>query len=108
MPRPPLTKNSGGPGRNRTCDPAVNNRSLYRLSYGTMVPVGCVDPPGNRKGTEGENWHLTQEAGGFYPANFIQAYFIKRIQWVSVIFVMFYIKSPVPFFHHPPPEGAPA
>lgn len=61
-----------------------------------------MDPPDNRKGTEGEKWHLTQEAGGFYPANFIQAYFIKRIQWVSVIFVMFYIKSPVPFFRHPP------
>lgn len=69
-----------------------------------MVPVGCVDPPGNRKGTEGEKWHLTQEAGGFYPANFIQAYFIKRIQWVSVIFVMFYIKSPTPFFRHPPTQ----
>lgn len=35
-------------------------------------------------------------------ANFIQAYFIKRMQWVSVIFVMFYIKSPAPFFRHPP------
>ena len=65
-----------------------------------------MDPPGNRKGTEGEKWHLTQEAGGFYPANFIQAYFIKRIQWVSVIFVMFYIKSPTPFFRHPPPRGS--
>lgn len=63
-------------------------------------------PPDNRKGTEGEKWHLTQEAGGFYPANFIQAYFIKRIQWVSVIFVMFYIKFPAPFFCHPHPEGA--
>lgn len=41
------------------------------------APVGCSDPPGNRKGTEGENWRLTQEAGGFYPANFIQAYFVK-------------------------------
>ena len=40
-------------------------------------------------------------------ANFIQAYFIKRMQWVSVIFVMFYIKSPAPFFRHPPPEGTP-
>lgn len=39
-------------------------------------------------------------------ANFIQAYFIKRMQWVSVIFVMFYIKSPAPFFRHPP-EGTP-
>ena len=65
------------------------------------APVGCLDPPGNRKGTEGEKWHLTQEAGGFYPANFIQAYFIKRMQWVSVIFVMFYIKSPAHFFRHP-------
>ena len=70
------------------------------------APVGCVDPPGNRKGSEGEKWHLTQEAGGFYPANFIQAYFIKRIQWVSVIFVMFYIKSHAPFFRHPPPRGS--
>ena len=60
-----------------------------------------MDPPGNRKGTEGENWRLTQEAGGFYPANFIQAYFVKRTQWVSVIFVMFYIKSPTLFFRHP-------
>lgn len=37
MPRPPLAKNSGGPGRDRTCDPAVNNRSLFRLSYETML-----------------------------------------------------------------------
>lgn len=43
-----------------------------------------------------------QEVGGICSANFIQAYFIKRIQWVSVIFVMFYIKSPAPFFRHPP------
>ena len=27
----------GGPGRDRTCDPAVNNRSLFRLSYETML-----------------------------------------------------------------------
>nr|DAU35029.1 MAG TPA: hypothetical protein [Caudoviricetes sp.] len=63
--------------------------------------MGCSYPPGNRKGTEGENWRLTQEAGGFYPVNFIQAYFVKWTQWVSVIFVMFYIKSPAPFFRHP-------
>ena len=63
-----------------------------------------MDPPDNRKGTEGEKWHLTQEAGGFYPANFIQAYFIKRIQWVSVIFVKFYIKFPRPLFPPPPTQ----
>lgn len=28
---------SGGPGRTRTCDPAVNNRSLFQLSYETML-----------------------------------------------------------------------
>ena len=65
-----------------------------------------MDPPDNRKGTEGEKWHLTQEAGGFYPANFIQAYFVKWTQWVSVIFVMFYIKSPAPFFRHPPERAS--
>ena len=42
-----------------------------------------------------------QEVGGICSANFIQAYFIKRIQWVSVIFVMFYIKFPAPFFRLP-------
>lgn len=43
-----------------------------------------------------------QEAGGFYPANFIQAHFIKRTQWVSAIFVIFYIKFPRPLFPPPP------
>lgn len=28
---------NGGPGRDRTCDPAVNNRSLFRLSYETIL-----------------------------------------------------------------------
>ena len=34
-PRPPITdgRESGWGGRSRTCDPAVNSRLLYQLSY---------------------------------------------------------------------------
>lgn len=63
-----------------------------------------MDPPGNRKGTEGEKWHLTQEAGGFYPATFIQAYPAKPIQRVSVIFAFITENPPTPFSATPPRE----
>lgn len=82
--------------------PAAYEAAALPTELQNHAPVGCVNPPGNRKGTEGENWRLTQEAGGFYPANFIQAHFIKRTQWVSAIFVIFYIKFPRPLFPPPP------
>ena len=63
-----------------------------------------MDPPGNRKGTEGEKWHLTQEAGGFYPATFIQAYPAKPIQRVSVIFAFITENPPTPFSPTPQRE----
>ena len=41
----------GSPGRTRTCDPAINSRLLYQLSYrgsGNAEGAGYYDAPGHR------------------------------------------------------------